>query len=182
MAPVEVLFNATIVLIPIWLGVARYIIKETEFQSKDAANVLGLGMVAVLFGILYSMWISVQALASQSEGIAIGFYGLFVTIGLTGFGGVLFIIREIEHISGQVVMGIPVGVVTIGLGVILLPPIVSRLLPQIAGIIPDSSIDSFFSSLLTISNAAFVTSGIFVIWKRFRIEYYEYRAKQEMDE
>jgi len=109
MAPEEALFNATIVLIPIWLGVARYIIIHTEFQSSDTANSFGLGMVAVLFGILYSMWISVQALAAQSEAIAAGFFALFVTIGLTGLGAVLFIIREIEQISGKVVTGIPIG-------------------------------------------------------------------------
>lgn len=145
MAPEEVLFNATIVLIPIWLGVARYIISETEFHSTSAANSFGLGMVVVLFGILYSMWISVQALAAQSEGVSMGFFILFISVGVTGVGGVLFIIREIDKISGKVVTGIPISVIGIGISVTFIPRIASRLLPQIAEQIPTSSVDSFFT-------------------------------------
>lgn len=170
MAPEEALFNATIVLIPIWLGVARYIVSESEFNSTSAANSFGLGMVAVLFGILYSMWISVQALAAQSEGISMGFFALFVTVGLTGLGGILFIIREIEQISGRVVTGIPIGVAGIGVSVIFVPRIVSRLLPQIAEQIPDSSIDSFLSSTITIFSLTFLM--YYLIRIKYFLEYW----------
>ena len=126
MALVGVLFNATIVLIPIWLGVARYIISESSFQSTSAANTVGLGMILVLLGILYPMWISVQQLAAESAELSTGLFVLFATVSLIGLGGVLFIIREIDPISGKLVAGIPVGITSIGIFVVLLPSIINQ--------------------------------------------------------
>lgn len=115
MAPEEALFNATIVLIPIWLGVARYIISETTFESTVAANTVGLGMVLILLGILFPMWISVQQLITKSEDLFTGLITLFFTLSLMGLGSVLFIIKEINPISGFIVTGIPTGIALIGL-------------------------------------------------------------------
>lgn len=144
MAPEEALFNATIVLIPIWLGVAKYVINETEFQSSGAANTIGLGMVFVLFGILFPMWTSIQQLAEKSTQLETGLFILFLTVGLTGLGGVLFIIKEIEPISGFVVIGIPIGTIVVGLGVIFLPSFIQQF--------PEPSVDLFLRILTILSS------------------------------
>lgn len=131
----ETLLNASLVLIPVWLGVIRYIINETEFDNKELANIIGLGMVSVLIGLLFSMWIAIEQLVIRSPELDIGLYVLFITVGLTGIGGILFIIREIDHISGVVVTGIPVGIVLIGVLVIFAPQFIDQL--------PDASVNIF---------------------------------------
>jgi len=84
-------------------------------------------MVFVLIGVMFSMWVAIEQLVVESPKLAIGLYALFTTVGLTGIGGVLFIIREIEHISGLVITGVPVGMVAIGISMIILPTIISQL-------------------------------------------------------
>lgn len=129
MAAEEVLFNAGLVLIPVWLGIIRYIINEVEFESKIIATTVGLGTVFVLFGILFSMWEAIEQMAAQSPELDIGLYVLFAAISLTGIGGVLFIIRERRLISGLMIARLLTGIGLIGVSVIFLP----RIIVQIPG-------------------------------------------------
>lgn len=120
----ETLFNATLVLVPIWLGVIRYITIEADFDSEAMANLIGLGIVIVLLGILYSMAISVENLVIEQPSIQNGLYVLFATVVITGLGGVLLIINEIEPISPIVVAGVPVILLMVVVGAVIGPRVI----------------------------------------------------------
>lgn len=139
MSVVETLFNGTLVLIPIWLGVIRYIVKETNFQNKRMANVVGLGVSFVLIGILFSMSVAVVHLIADNPQLKNALYVLFGTIALTGIGGVLFIIKEIPEISPKIVTGIP--------SVILLFAAAALVLPKVTNQVPPISIPDFVGSV-----------------------------------
>lgn len=154
----ETLLNATLVLIPVWLGVIRYLTKEVDFESERTANMIGLGIVIILIGILYSMAIAIESLVAEQPNLKNGLYVLLGTLALTGIGGVLFIIREIPEVSSSIVAGIPVLILIITGGAILVPQIIT---------VPSLSF-SFIMSLVAIVLALLeLVTAIFPgIWER----------------
>jgi hypothetical protein len=158
MAVAETLFNATLVLVPIWLGVIRYATNETEFRNRSVANIVGLGVAFVLIGILFPMWISIEQLVTQSPDLEMAMFTLFGTVGLTGLGGILFIVREIENVSFWVVTGIPTGLIVIAMAVIILPQIISQL--------PAPSIPNFLLTVITSLISAITVSLVDILIKK----------------
>lgn len=69
----ETLLNATLVLIPVWLGVIRYLTKEVDFESERTANMIGLGIVIILIGILYSMAIAIESLVAEQPNLKMAY-------------------------------------------------------------------------------------------------------------
>lgn len=136
----EALFSGTLVLVPVWLGAVQYIVKErTSKFTRNEANVAGLVLCFVLMGILYSMSVSVEVIVATNADLRGALYVLLVTIATTGVGGVVLIIREIES-SPVVVVGIPLGILTVGLGGLILPWVIPQL--------PEFSFSQLFGLLL----------------------------------
>lgn len=103
----ETLLSSTIVLVPIYLGIAKYVTSEVTFESAIKANLVGVGIVFILVGILISMGNAVIRLVSNSPDLALGLYSIYFTVALAGLGGVLIIIWEISMTSPYIVVNTP---------------------------------------------------------------------------
>lgn len=146
----ETLLNATLVLIPIWLGTVRYLVTEHEFERESWANLTALGVFIILIGILYSLWTAVDVLTVTQPDLRNGLYALFVTLSLTGLGGAVFVLSGIEKASPTLVIGAP----TITLLVVSVPWAVTRIL----GISVAVSADT----LLTVASVLVTLLGVLV--------------------
>jgi hypothetical protein len=105
MAVEETLLNVSIIVIPVWLGIVRYMIHDYEFNSEPSANVASALIPSIFILLIYAMWIPVDSMAASNPSMSAGLYALFTAISLTGSGGVVLILIEIEYWSSGFVIG-----------------------------------------------------------------------------